>query len=223
MTAAPVPKATVSEKGSGPPQAPSSISNWKLLTSQENITPEILSHPYAGSGTQDDPYLVKWLESDPIDPISYPKWRKWCITLIMAWSTLAITFASSSLGSADPQLEAHFGASRTLVTADVSLFVLAFAIGVAIWGPCSELYGRQYVFAATFFGTTVFSSATIASNSIGTLLVLRFITAVLGSSVITNAAGVIGDVWLPHERGLGTFSSAHRFDAIEPQSEWKGS
>ncbi|KAJ3561620.1 hypothetical protein NPX13_g8871 [Xylaria arbuscula] len=221
--ATPVPEATMGEKGSGPPRAPASISNWKLLTSQENITPEILSHTYAGSGTQEDPYLVKWLDSDPIDPISYPKWRKWCITLIMAWSTLAITFASSSLGSADPQLEAHFGASRTLVTADVSLFVLAFAIGVAIWGPCSELYGRQYVFAATFFGTTVFSGATIASNSIGTLLVLRFITALLGSSVITNAAGVIGDVWLPHERGLGTFSSAHQFDAIEPRLERQGS
>ncbi|TGJ83750.1 hypothetical protein E0Z10_g5012 [Xylaria hypoxylon] len=190
------------DKRSDPPRAPASINSWKLLTNQENITNDILSCPYAGSGTQDSPYIVKWMPSDPVDPISYPKWRKWCITLIMALSTLAITFASSSLGAADPQLEKHFSASTTLVTADVSLFVLAFAVGPAIWGPLSELYGRQYIFAATFFGVTVLSSATVVSNSIGTLLVLRFITAALGSSVITNAAGVIGDVWLPHERGL---------------------
>ncbi|KAI1104952.1 MFS general substrate transporter [Jackrogersella minutella] len=178
------------------------VSNWRLLIAQDNVNDEILYHRYTGSGTQEDPYRVEWLHHDPIDPLTYPTWKKWTITLIMAFSTLAITFASSGLSGADPQLMLYFGASQELVTADVSLFVLSFAIGPAIWGPLSELYGRQYIFAGTFAGVTIFSSAVIASNNIATLLVLRFFAGALGASVITNAAGVISDLFTPRDRGL---------------------
>ncbi|KAI0400450.1 MFS general substrate transporter [Xylaria palmicola] len=182
--------------------APAKISSWQLLIAQDNVTDEIVRHRYAGSGTPEDPYVVEWLYKDPVDPLTYPIWRKWSITLIMAFSTLAITFASSSLAGADPQLAEYFHAPSLLITADVSLFVLAFAIGPAIWGPLSELYGRQYIFAGTFAGVTLFSGAVIASNNIATLLVLRFFAGALGASVIVNAAGVISDVWLPRDRGL---------------------
>jgi MFS family permease len=181
------------------------IPTWRLLISQHNVNDAIRNHRYEGSGTQEDPYRVEWLQDDPVDPLTYPAWQKWTITLIMAFSTLAITFASSGLSGADPQLEKYFGASNKLVTADVSFFVLAFAVGPAIWGPLSELYGRQYVFAATYAGVTLFSGVVIASNNIATLLVLRFFAGAFGASAITNAAGVISDLFRPRDRGLGAF------------------
>ncbi|KAI0441394.1 MFS general substrate transporter [Xylaria telfairii] len=185
-----------------PTLPPDQISTWQLLISQSNLTPTIQNHTYEGSGTPEDPFRVEWLQDDPIDPLTYSPWRKWSTTLIMAFSTLAITFASSALSGAEPQLERYFSASTRLVTADVSFFVLAFAIGPAIWGPLSELYGRQYVFAFTYAGVTLFSAATIASENIATLLVLRFFAGAFGASAITNAAGVISDLFHPRDRGL---------------------
>jgi sugar phosphate permease len=184
----------------------SSIAGWRLLVSKRNITDSIVAHQYAGSGTESDPYRVEWLENDPVNPLNYAGWKKWHITLVMALSTVAITFASSGLSGADPQIEAAFSASQELVTADVSLFVLSFAIGPAIWGPLSELYGRQIIFAITYTGVTLFGAAAIASKNIGTLLVLRFFAGAFGASIITNAAGVISDLFTARERGLGMCS-----------------
>ncbi|KAI0903868.1 MFS general substrate transporter [Ustulina deusta] len=178
------------------------LSSWKLLTAQDNITDDILNYKHKGSGTEEDPFLAEWLPDDPVDPLTYPGWKKWATTLVMAFSTLAITFASSGLAGAHPQLQAYFGVSTQLVNADVSLFVLSFAVGPALWGPLSELYGRQYIFAGTYAGVTLFSGATLASNNIATLLVLRFFAGMCGSSAIVNAAGVISDVFSPRERGL---------------------
>jgi len=176
---------------------------WRLLTSQRNIPDSVLHHSYDGSGTVEDPYRVEWLPDDPVNPLGYPAWQKWITTFIMAVSTLSITFASSALAGATPQIQADFDASTELVTADVSLFVLSFAIGPAIWGPLSELYGRQVVFGITYAGVTLFSGAGLASKNIATLLVLRFISGAFGASTITNAAGVISDLFLPRDRGLG--------------------
>jgi Major Facilitator Superfamily len=193
----------MSNPSSNSKEIPSRIPSWRLITSQRNITSDILNHRYAGSGTVDDPYRVGWQQFDPIDPLTYPAWQKWSITLLMALSTLSITFASSALSGADPQLQKYFGASQELVTADVSLFVLAFAVGPAIWAPLSELYGRQLIFAVTYAGVTLFSGAALASKNIATLLVLRFLAGAFGASTITNAAGVISDLFIARERGLG--------------------
>lgn len=195
-----------------------SIPSWRLVSSQHHVNKEIIDHCYAGSGTHEDPYRVEWLDNDPINPLGYPNWHKWSITLIMALSTLSITFASSGLAGAAPQLEQYFGASAQLVTADVSLYVLAFALGPAVWGPLSEVYGRQVIFATTYAGVTVFGSCVCASNNIATVLVLRFISAAFGASTITNAAGVIADLFAPNERGLGKLSSLSNF--FSPAPEW---
>ncbi|KAJ5587467.1 uncharacterized protein N7459_003232 [Penicillium hispanicum] len=133
-------------------------------------------------------------------------WLKWSITLLQAASFLSITFASSSLSAANPQIQEHFGASAELVVADTSLFVLAFAIGPAVWAPLSELYGRQVVYFLTYGLTTLFAGVAIASPNIGALLVLRFFSGAFGSSAISNAGGVVSDMYTARDRGLATIA-----------------
>jgi hypothetical protein len=186
-----------------PSPPPCKLPYWRRLTSHRNVPREALTHAYAGTGTASDPRRVGWLPLDPVDPLNYPGWVKWAITVIMALSTLAVTFASSGLSGAHPQLMAAFGASTELVTAEVALFVLAFAVGPAVWAPLSELYGRQVVFAVSFAGATLFSGLGLASPNIGGLIALRFLSGAFGASALTNAAGVITDLFIPQERGLG--------------------
>jgi MFS family permease len=117
------------------------------------------------------------------------------ITVIQSIAFLSITFASSAMSAADPQLEEYFSSSSILVIADTSLFILAFAIGPVVWAPLSELYGQQIVCIVTYALAIVFSGAIIASNNIASILVLRFISGAFRASAITNAGGVVSDMF----------------------------
>ncbi|CAI7658268.1 unnamed protein product [Penicillium crustosum] len=179
---------------------------YRLVLSQDIITDDVLNHEWEGNGTAEDPYLVDWLHEDARDPHQMQDWLKWSITLLQAASFLSITFASSALSAANPQIQERFGASTELVVADTSLFVLAFAIGPAIWAPLSELWGRQVIYFVTYGLTTIFAGATIASPNIATLLVLRFLAGAFGSSAISNAGGVVSDMYTARDRGLATIA-----------------
>ncbi|KAI1177941.1 polyamine transporter 3 [Nemania sp. FL0916] len=166
------------------------------------MSPEVIRHVYPGSGTQEDPYLVDWLLGDAKNPYNIAKSMKWFITFIMSFGTLAVSLSSSVFSSALPEIQADLHVSSELSIASVSLFVLGFAIGPMVFAPLAELYGRQIVYAVTFFMTTLFGGASIASPNIQTLLVLRFFSGTFGSSAIVNSAGVISDIFITKERGL---------------------
>jgi multidrug resistance protein len=92
----------------------------------------------------------------------------------------------------------------------MSLFVLGFALGPLLWAPISELYGRQIVFFFTFMAFVAFNAGAGGSPNIWTLLILRFFAGSFGSSPLTNAGGVVADLFTAKERGMamGLFSIA---------------
>ena len=100
------------------------------------------------------------------------------------------------------QIIKEFSVSQEVVTLGVSLFVLGFALGPLLWAPFSELYGRQIVFFGTFFAFVVFNAGAGGSQNIWTLLILRFFAAAFGSSPLTNAGGVVADLFSAKDRGL---------------------
>ncbi|PYH94538.1 MFS general substrate transporter [Aspergillus ellipticus CBS 707.79] len=195
---------TASNPSPHPHRSP--IPLYKLVCSQSTITDEILHHKWEGNGTPDSPYLVEWMHNDPRDPHQMPPWMKLTITLLQAATFLSFLFASSSLSAAEPQLQAAFGVSTELTVADTSLFVLGFAIGPAVWGPLSELYGRQIIYFVTYALTTVCAGATIASQNIATLLILRGLAGAIGASATSNAGGVVSDLYVARDRGLATIA-----------------
>jgi len=68
--------------------------------------------------------------------------------------------------------------------------------------PLSELYGRQVLFFGTYGALTAFNAGAAGSKNIQTLLVLRFFADAFGSSPLTNAGGVIADMFAAKQRGL---------------------
>jgi multidrug resistance protein len=71
-----------------------------------------------------------------------------------------------------------------------------------LWAPFSELYGRQVVFFGTFAAFVAFNAGAAGSQNITTLLILRFFGGAFGSSPLTNAGGVVADLFAAKERGL---------------------
>lgn len=95
-----------------------------------------------------------------------------------------------------------FEIDTEIATLGISLFVLGFAVGPLIWAPMSELYGRQVLFFGTYAMLTAFNAAAAGSKNITQLIVLRFFAGAFGSSPLTNAGGVIADMFPASQRGL---------------------
>lgn len=182
--------------------APRSLPLSRLVLDQARVTDEVLHFPYEGSGTTEDPYIVTYIPQDAGNPFNWSGKFRWFITTIVAIETLSVAFASSAFSGAIRELIVDLGASTELITAGISLFVLGFATGPLIFAPLSEIYGRQIIFVVSFGAFTAFNAGCAGSQNTGTLLVLRFFAGAFGSSPLTNAGGVIADIFPASQRGL---------------------
>lgn len=72
------------------------------------------------------------------------------------------------------------------------------------------MLGRQLLFAGTYCALTAFNCGAAGSQNIQTLIILRFFAGAFGSSPLTNAGGVIADMFPAKERGIAMsmFASA---------------
>jgi MFS family permease len=179
-------------------------SHFKLVADQTLITNEVRNHDYPGSGTTDDPYVVDWLSNDPKNGFNLSPSMKWVIVMICAFNTLACSFASTVFAGAIVQVEEYFSVKENVSILTVCLFVLGFACGPVIWGPLSELYGRQSVNLITLGASILFEGTSIACNKrdVAALLVLRFLVGSFSSAAVSNSPAVVADIFAPAERGL---------------------
>jgi MFS family permease len=175
------------------------------MSDQGFVTREIIDYPYAGSGTEEDPFVVEWIPNDPRNPMQFDPRIKWLYTVIVAFATLAVSLASSAYAGAISEVLKDMEVSEEVATLGVSLFVLGFAVGPLLWAPLSELVGRQVVFfLITFLALSSFCAGAAGSQNIWTLIILRFFAGSFGSSPFTNAGGVIADIFAADQRGLAT-------------------
>lgn len=180
------------------------VSYIRAMIDHTGITEAVLQHKYEGEGTKESPYLVEFLHNDSYNPMTFSRSRKWLITIVQAFATLSVSFASSAYSGGVFEVIRGFGVSQEVAILGVSLFVLGFAIGPLLWAPLSEIYGRQVLFFITYMALTAFSAGAAGAQNIETLVILRFFAGAFGSSPLTNAGGVIADMFHANERGIAT-------------------
>jgi hypothetical protein len=56
-----------------------------LVIDQTHVTDAVLHWPYKGSGTEESPYVVEYIENDRRNPMLFPMWKKWIITILVAF------------------------------------------------------------------------------------------------------------------------------------------
>lgn len=93
------------------------------------------SHIYDGQGTEEEPFVVEFRKDDPDNPMNWSQFRKWLITTVVTLSVFAVTLTSSAYSVSSKEITADFNISTEVFIVGVSLFVLGFAIGPALWGP----------------------------------------------------------------------------------------
>lgn len=178
------------------------VSHWRVLLDQTGVTQQVLDYNYTGQGTTESPYLVEFVPGDRWNPMTFSNTFKWTITLIQASATLSVSFASSAYSGGISEIIREFNISTEVAILGVSLFVMGFAIGPLLWAPLSELYGRQRTFFFSYMALSAFSAGAAGSKNIQTLIILRFFAGAFGSSPLTNAGGVIADMFQAKQRGI---------------------
>lgn len=163
----------------------------------------IIDHHYAGSGTQQDPYIVEWLEEDPECPKQYSETLRWSVTVLVAVMTLCIALASSAYSGTVEHLIEQFDCSEEVAILGLSLMVMGYAIGPLVWAPLSETIGRRYVFLWSYVAYTMWTCLCAASQNIETLIVFRVLAGIFGSSALCIPGGQIADMFTPERRGIG--------------------
>lgn len=128
---------------------PTKIPYIQLLFNLAYINDHIASHGYKGSGTDEDPYLVEWLDDDPRNPMRFPDGVKWCWTMLVAITTLSTAIATSAYSAPANEVMRDLLIGQEVFELGLSMFVLGLALGPLLWAPLSEMYGRQIIFTIT--------------------------------------------------------------------------
>ncbi|EKM55718.1 uncharacterized protein PHACADRAFT_256541 [Phanerochaete carnosa HHB-10118-sp] len=163
---------------------------------------QAVTSKYPGTGTPDDPYVIYWDVGDPENPFNWSTKRKWAITLQMAIGTWTVSFCSSSYSGGLNAMAKELHMSQEVAILGVSLYVLGFGLGPLVFAPMSELYGRRMIFLSTYSIYTLFHLGGALGHNTATILSTRLLAGIFGSSPLTNASGVLADMWVPRDRGV---------------------
>jgi hypothetical protein len=144
---------------------------------------------------------VGFSPDDVENPHNWSKGRRVFITIAAVMLVMNATFASSSPSGCFPSIAEHFNVSMEAAGLTITLFLLGYCAGPLVFAPLSEMYGRRWVFYITFTLYNIFNFLCAWAPNFGALLVGRFITGTLVSAPLSNAPGVLADLWGPMERG----------------------
>jgi len=111
-----------------------SIPYLKLLLDQGYLTPSVIHHPYPGTGTEADPYLVEWTDNDPQNPMLFSDVRKWVWTLLESLATFAVALTTSAYSAAAVPLIDEFQVDRELFRSGVFGLRAWFCVGASALG-----------------------------------------------------------------------------------------
>jgi DHA1 family multidrug resistance protein-like MFS transporter len=148
-----------------------------------------------------DDGLLAFGPDDIEDPKNWSTARRWYITVVSVTLVVNATFASSSPSGSLESISTELHVSTEAAGLVITLFLLGYCAGPLVFAPLSEFFGRRYVFYSTFSLYLIFNFLCAFTPNFGGLLVGRFLTGTFASAPLSNAPGVLADLWGPLERG----------------------
>ncbi|CAJ2499649.1 Uu.00g025020.m01.CDS01 [Anthostomella pinea] len=163
---------------------------------------------------EEHPYLnenghVDFSPGDIENPHNWSTARRWYVTVVSVLLVVNATFASSSPSGCFGSISEEFGVSQEAAGLTITLFLLGYCAGPLVFAPLSEVrnltpfefWGRRWIFYITFLLYLAFNFLCTFAPNFGSLLVGRFLTGTFISAPLSNAPGVLADLWGPVERG----------------------
>lgn len=163
---------------------------------------DIHHHSGARRPALNDEGHVTWDGEDDIEnPLGWSPARRAYITVCAVLLVVNATFASAAPSGCLESISASFGVSGEAAGLTITLFLLGYCAGPLAFAPLSEVYGRRVIFYGTFLAYAASNFLCAFAPNFGGLLVGRFLTGTFVSAPLSNAPGVMADLWGPVERG----------------------
>jgi len=166
----------------------------------------------ARSQRERDPNMVSWNgPDDPENPKNWPNKRKWLAVLVVSSFTFISPVSSSMVAPALPAMDRDLGVTGQVTSQmNLSIFILAYAIGPLFLGPLSEVYGRVPVLQLANLFFLIFNLVCGFAQNSAQMLVFRFFAGIGGSAPLAIGGGILADCFRPEERGkaIGIYSLA---------------
>ncbi|SCU93140.1 LAMI_0E13366g1_1 [Lachancea mirantina] len=139
---------------------------------------------------------------DDVDnPKNYSLKRKCYVTGIAILLVMNATFASSAPSGSFQSVSEDLKVSAEAAGLVTTLFLVGYCAGPLFWAPLSEFYGRRNIFWISFALYLAFGFLCAFAPNFGALLAGRFLTGAAASAALTNAPGILADVWGAVGRG----------------------
>lgn len=174
----------------------------------ERLLSRPTAKPYRSKGlpTPSTPFLnskgqLGFSPTDIENPKNWSARRRWYITVVSVLLVVNATFASSSPSGTLDGIARQFSVSVEASGLVITLFLLGYCFGPLFWAPLSEFYGRRWIFYISFTLYLACNFLCAFAPNFAALLVGRFLTGTFASSPLSNAPGVLADIWGPVERG----------------------
>lgn len=141
-------------------------------------------------------------KSIPFDPkTAFTKRQKSLFVVIAAMACFLSPLSSTMFLPAIPNIAADFHTTGTLVNVSNSIFCAMMAISPCLLSPIANLYGRRNTSLVCSVGYTVAAFLVCASQNLAMFYVFRGMMALFGTSFFSLGATIVGDVYIPQERG----------------------
>ncbi|KAH9476477.1 Efflux pump atB [Psilocybe cubensis] len=139
---------------------------------------------------------------DAEKPQHLPNPRKWVAVIVISSAASCVTCASSMAGFAEKGVSRDFNVSQEVAILSISLFIVGLGIGPLLFGPLSEVYGRNAVYrvsyALFFIFTFPVAFAPHVGKSLSVFLIFRFMSGFCGSAFLSVAGGSVSDLFDDH-------------------------
>ncbi|PSR94443.1 major facilitator superfamily domain-containing protein [Coniella lustricola] len=161
-----------------------------------------IKHSQEHPPTLNDDGHLAFDEDDIENPLNWTFRRRLYITISAVFLVVNATFASASPSGCLQSIEEYFHVSSEAAGLTITLFLLGYCAGPLLFAPLSEHYGRRPIFYMTFTAYLAFNFLCAFPPNFGSLLVGRFLTGTFVAAPLSNAPGVLADLWPPLDRGV---------------------
>lgn len=137
-----------------------------------------------------------------VDPFSrFTPLQKRIYLLIVSLACFLSPISTTMFLPAVPEMAIYFNSTGSLVTLSNAVYCIMMAISPCITQPLLRNYGRRYTTIASSMGYTLTAFIVSQSRNLPMFYVFRAFMALFGTTFFSIGSTVIGDVFVPEERG----------------------
>ncbi|GKZ20535.1 hypothetical protein AbraIFM66951_005860 [Aspergillus brasiliensis] len=127
--------------------------------------------------------------------------RKYLILFIISWNTLVVTFLSTSLLVATPEISADLSTTPEIINVTNSGVLIAMGCSSLIWSPLAEIFSRKQSYDTATLVIVAASIGTALAPSMSIFTLMRVLSGFTGTYFMVAGQTIIADIFPPVFRG----------------------